>query len=161
VGEIKRHFRDKTWSLLVPQRLKGLGAAVEQARTELTHKLGQAPTPAQIAEELNLTLDEVIEAMESQAAYSTVSLDGSANEDAQSLGDTIGELDAALENIEDRESLKPLLAMLDDRSKQILVMRFFDNLSQSAIASELGLSQMHVSRILTKTLNTLREGLSN
>jgi len=161
VGEIKRHFRDKTWAIRVPRRLQELGAAVEKTRTTLTHKLGHAPTPAQIAQELNLTLEEVIDAMESQAAYSTVSLDASVNEDSQSLGDSLGELDAALESIDDRESLKPLLATLDERAKQILAMRFFDNMSQSAIAQELGMSQMHVSRILAKTLTTLREGMSN
>ena len=159
VGEIKRHFRDKTWAIRVPRRLQELGAAVEKTRTELTHKMGHAPTPAQIAQELNLTLEEVIDAMESQAAYSTVSLDGSFNEDSQSLGDSLGDLDAALESIDDRESLRPLLATLDGRAKQILAMRFFDNMSQSAIAQELGVSQMHVSRILTKTLKTLREGM--
>ena len=159
VGEIKRHFRDKTWAIRVPRRLQELGAAVEKTRAALTHKMGHAPTPAQIAQELNLTLEEVIDAMESQAAYSTVSLDGSVNEDSQSLGDSLGELDAALESIDDRESLKPLLATLDGRAKQILAMRFFDNMSQSAIAQELGMSQMHVSRILAKTLTTLREGM--
>lgn len=159
VGEIKRHFRDKTWAIRVPRRLQELGASIEKARGELSHKLGRAPTPAEIAQTLGISLEEVIEAMESQSAYSTVSLDGSANEDAQTLGESIGNLDEALESIDDRESLKPLLALLDDRAKQILAMRFFDNMSQSAIAEELGLSQMHVSRILTKTLATLRNGM--
>ena len=160
VGEIKRHFRDKTWAVRVPRRLQELGAAVEKSRGELSHSLGRAPTPAEIAQAIGVSLDDVIEAMESQSAYSTVSLDGSAHEDAQTLGDSIGHLDEALESIDDRESLKPLLALLDDRAKQILAMRFFDNMSQSAIAEELGLSQMHVSRILAKTLATLRAGMA-
>ena len=96
--------------------------------------------------------------MESNAAYSTVSLD-SGSDESPTLGDSVGSLDDALESVEYRESLKPLLAALDDREKRILQMRFFDNLSQSQIAVELGISQMHVSRILTKVLAQLRTGL--
>jgi RNA polymerase sigma-B factor len=160
VGEIKRHFRDKTWAVRVPRRLQELGASVNRATTELTHKLDRSPTPKEIAKHLGITVDEVAEALESNAAYSTVSLDVT-SDTSTSIGETFGSLDEALEGVEYRESLKPLLAQLDDREKRILQMRFFDNLSQSQIATELGISQMHVSRILNKVLSHLREGLIN
>jgi len=158
VGEIKRHFRDKTWAVRVPRRLQELGASVTKATTELTQKLDRSPTPKEIAKHLGITVDDVAEALESNAAYSTVSLDVT-SETSTSIGETFGALDEALEGVEYRESLKPLLAQLDDREKRILQMRFFDNLSQSQIATELGISQMHVSRILNKVLIHLREGL--
>jgi RNA polymerase sigma-B factor len=158
VGEIKRHFRDKTWAVRVPRRLQELGASVTKATTELTQKLDRSPTPKEIAKHLGITVDEVAEALESNAAYSTVSLDET-SDTSTSIGEFFGALDEALEGVEYRESLKPLLAQLDDREKRILQMRFFDNLSQSQIATELGISQMHVSRILTKVLSHLREGL--
>lgn len=158
VGEIKRHFRDKTWAVRVPRRLQELGASVTKATTELTQKLDRSPTPKEIAKHLGITVDDVAEALESNAAYSTVSLDVT-SETSTSIGETFGALDEALEGVEYRESLKPLLAQLDDREKRILQMRFFDNLSQSQIATELGISQMHVSRILNKVLTQLRAGL--
>jgi RNA polymerase sigma-B factor len=158
VGEIKRHFRDKTWAVRVPRRLQELGASVTKATTELTQKLDRSPTPKEIAKHLGITVDDVAEALESNAAYSTVSLDVT-SETSTSIGETFGALDEALEGVEYRESLKPLLAQLDDREKRILQMRFFENLSQSQIATELGISQMHVSRILNKVLSHLREGL--
>ena len=160
VGEIKRHFRDKTWAVRVPRRLQELGASVTRATTELTQKLDRSPTPKEIAKHLGITVDDVAEALESNAAYSTVSLDVT-SETSTSIGETFGALDEALEGVEYRESLKPLLAQLDDREKRILQMRFFDNLSQSQIATELGISQMHVSRILNKVLTHLREGLTS
>jgi RNA polymerase sigma-B factor len=158
VGEIKRHFRDKTWAVRVPRRLQELGASVTKATTELTQKLDRSPTPKEIAKHLGITVDEVAEALESNAAYSTVSLDVT-SDTSTSIGETFGALDEALEGVEYRESLKPLLAQLDDREKRILQMRFFENQSQSQIATELGISQMHVSRILNKVLTHLREGL--
>lgn len=158
VGEIKRHFRDKTWAVRVPRRLQELGASVTKATTELTQRLDRSPTPKEIAKHLGITVDDVAEALESNAAYSTVSLDVT-SETSTSIGETFGALDEALEGVEYRESLRPLLAQLDDREKRILQMRFFDNLSQSQIATELGISQMHVSRILNKVLTHLREGL--
>ena len=158
VGEIKRHFRDKTWAVRVPRRLQELGASVTKATTELTQRLDRSPTPKEIAKHLGITVDDVAEALESNEAYSTVSLDVT-SETSTSIGETFGALDEALEGVEYRESLKPLLSQLDDREKRILQMRFFDNLSQSQIATELGISQMHVSRILNKVLTHLREGL--
>ena len=158
VGEIKRHFRDKTWAVRVPRRLQELGASVTKATTELTQKLDHSPTPKEVAKHLGITVDEVAEALESNSAYSTISLDIT-SDTSTTIRDTFGALDEALEGVEYRESLKPLLAQLEDREKRILQMRFFENLSQSQIATELGISQMHVSRILNKVLSHLREGL--
>ena len=161
VGEIKRHFRDKTWAIRVPRRLQELGASVEKARVALNHSNGRSPTPAEIATHLGISLAEVIEALEAQSAYSTVSLDYSVDDDGPSIGDTLGIMDLDLEKIIDHETLLPLLAKLDERSRKILAMRFFENMSQTAIADELGLSQMHVSRILAKTLDVLRRGMTS
>ena len=158
VGEIKRHFRGKTWAVRVPRRLQELGASVTKATNELTQKLDRSPTPREIAKHLGITVDEVAEALESNSAYSTISLDIT-SDTSTTIRDTFGALDEALEGVEYRESLKPLLAQLEDREKRILQMRFFENLSQSQIATELGISQMHVSRILNKVLSHLREGL--
>jgi RNA polymerase sigma-B factor len=158
VGEIKRHFRDKTWAIRVPRRLQELGAAVSKANTELTQKLDRSPTTKEIAKHLGVSVDDVAEALEANSAYSTISLD-TASADAPTIGDSVGSLDDALEGVEYRESLKPLLEKLDEREKRILQLRFFDNLSQSQIATDLGISQMHVSRILNKVLIHLREGL--
>ena len=158
VGEIKRHFRDKTWAIRVPRRLQELGAAVSKANTELTQKLDRSPTTKEIAKHLGVSVDDVAEALEANSAYSTISLD-TASADAPTIGDSVGSLDDALEGVEYRESLKPLLEKLDGREKRILQLRFFDNLSQSQIATDLGISQMHVSRILNKVLIHLREGL--
>jgi RNA polymerase sigma-B factor len=158
VGEIKRHFRDKTWAIRVPRRLQELGAAVNKANTELSQKLDRSPTTKEIATYLGVTVDDVAEALEANSAYSTISLDAG-SDDAPTIGNSVGSLDDALEGVEYRESLKPLLEKLDDREKRILQLRFFENLSQSQIATELGISQMHVSRILNKVLIHLREGL--
>ena len=161
VGEIKRHFRDKTWAVRVPRRLQELSAAVNKAREELTNKLDRSPTTAEIAKHLDIAIHEVVEALEANAAYSTVSIDGSNDSEGASIADRYGSLDDALEGIDNRESLRPLLAALPERDKQILLMRFFENMTQGQIASEMGISQMHVSRILTKTLAALRENLSD
>lgn len=159
IGEIKRHFRDKTWAIRVPRRLQELGAKVEKTRSELNYELNRSPTPNEIALKLGITIEDVMEAMESQSAYFTISLDGSSDDDSPVLGDSLGAIDDSLLQIENHESLKPLIALLDERAKRILFLRFFENKSQSEIAHELELSQMHVSRILAKTLATLRVGL--
>ncbi len=159
VGEIKRHFRDKTWAVRVPRRMQELGAAVTKATNELTQQLDRSPSIREIAEHLKVDLDDVVEAINANSAYSTVSLDATFDPDAPSLGDRFGSIDEALEGVEYRESLRPLLLALPEREKDILVMRFFENRSQTEIARTLGISQMHVSRILTNTLTKLRSEL--
>jgi RNA polymerase sigma-B factor len=160
-GEIKRHFRDKGWAVRVPRRLQELKLSLTRASSDLTQKLGRAPTVAELAAQLNLTEEEILEGLESAHAYSTVSLDApdSDDDDGPAVADSLGMVDDALEGVEYRESLKPLLEALPPREKRILVLRFFSGMTQSQIASELGISQMHVSRLLARTLAQLREGL--
>ena len=160
-GEIKRHFRDKGWAVRVPRRLQELKIALTRATADLVQVHGRAPTVAELAQHLGLSEEEVLEGLESAHAYSTVSLDAPDSDDAggPAVADSLGMVDDALEGVEYRESLKPLLEALPPREKRILVLRFFGGLTQSQIASELGISQMHVSRLLARTLAQLREGL--
>jgi RNA polymerase sigma-B factor len=162
VGEIKRHFRDKGWAVRVPRRLQELKLSLTKAIGELAQREGRAPTVSELAAHLQMTEEEVLEGLESANAYSTVSLDApdSGDEDAPAVADSLGMIDEALEGVEYRESLKPLLERLPPREKKILLLRFFGNLTQSQIAAELGISQMHVSRLLARTLAQLREGLT-
>ncbi len=162
VGEIKRHFRDKGWAVRVPRRLQELKLALTKAISDLAQREGRAPTVAEIAAHLQMSEEEVLEGLESANAYSTVSLDApdSGDDDAPAVAESLGMLDEALEGVEYRESLKPLLEQLPSREKRILLLRFFGNMTQSQIASELGISQMHVSRLLARTLAQLREGLT-
>ncbi len=163
VGEIKRHFRDKGWAVRVPRRLQELKLALTKAIGELAQKEGRAPTIAELAAHLQMSEEEVLEGLESANAYSTVSLDApdSGDEDAPAVAESLGMLDDALEGVEYRESLKPLLERLQPREKRILLLRFFGNMTQSQIATELGISQMHVSRLLARTLAQLRDGLTS
>jgi RNA polymerase sigma-B factor len=162
VGEIKRHFRDKGWAVRVPRRLQELKLSLTKAISELAQKEGRAPTVSELAKHLQMTEEEVLEGLESANAYSTVSLDApdSGDEDAPAVADSLGMIDESLEGVEYRESLKPLLEKLPPREKKILLLRFFGNMTQSQIATELGISQMHVSRLLARTLAQLREGLT-
>jgi RNA polymerase sigma-B factor len=163
VGEIKRHFRDKGWAVRVPRRLQELKLALTKAIGDLAQRLGRAPTVAELAAHLQMSEEDVLEGLESANAYSTVSLDApdSGDEDAPAVAESLGMVDDALEGVEYRESLKPLLERLPPREKRILLLRFFGNMTQSQIATELGISQMHVSRLLAKTLAQLREGLTS
>ncbi|HVE64135.1 MAG TPA: RNA polymerase sigma factor SigF [Mycobacteriales bacterium] len=161
VGEIKRHFRDKGWAIRVPRRLQELKLTLTKATGELSQTLGRSPTVAELAAHIGLTEEEILEGLESANAYSAVSLDAtdSGDEDSPAVADSLGQLDEALEGVEYRESLKPLLEQLPSREKRILMLRFFGNMTQSQIANELGISQMHVSRLLARTLAQLRVGL--
>jgi len=163
IGEIKRHFRDKGWAIRVPRRLQELRMQIGAATGELTQDLGRSPTPRELAHRIGCTVEEIIEGLESNNAYSTLSLDaGDEHEDsATRLLDTLGSLDEHLEHVEIRESIKPLLDALDPREKKILLLRFFKNMTQSQIAEEIGVSQMHVSRLLTRTLARLRESMQD
>jgi len=163
VGEIKRHFRDKGWAVRVPRRLQELKLSLTKAIGELAQREGRAPTVSELASHLQMSEEDVLEGLESANAYSTVSLDApdSGDEDAPAVSDSLGMVDEALEGVEYRESLKPLLEQLPPREKKILLLRFFGNMTQSQIAAELGISQMHVSRLLARTLAQLREGLTS
>ena len=162
IGEIKRYFRDKGWAIRVPRRLQEMRMMIATATSELSQSLGRSPTPREIAERIGVTVDDVMEGIESSNAYSTLSLDAGgdgSDEGGPSMLDAIGEDDAALEHVEIRESIKPLLEQLPAREKQILLLRFFRGMTQSQIAAEIGVSQMHVSRLLNRTLEQLRESL--
>ena len=161
VGEIKRHFRDKGWAIRVPRRLQELKLSLAKATSELSQRNGRSPTVAELAVFLEMSEEDILEGLESANAYSTVSLDTPESGDSDSLAvaDTLGVIDESLEGVEYRESLKPLLDQLPPREKRILLLRFFGNLTQSQIATDLGISQMHVSRLLARTLAQLREGL--
>ena len=162
VGEIKRHFRDRGWAVRVPRRLQELRGALTKANETLSHDLGRAPTVAELARKLDITEDEVLEGLESASAYATVSLDGGFDDpDSASVADTLGIDDEALALVEDRATLRPLLEALPERERRIVMLRFFNNLTQSQIAEEMGISQMHVSRLLARSLVKLRHGLTD
>ncbi|MCX5204304.1 RNA polymerase sigma factor SigF [Streptomyces sp. NBC_00237] len=160
VGEIKRHFRDKGWAVRVPRRLQELRLSLTSATAELSQQHGRSPTVHELAERLAISEEEVLEGLESANAYSTLSLDvPDTDDESPAVADTLGSEDVALEGVEYRESLKPLLEDLPPREKKILLLRFFGNMTQSQIAQEVGISQMHVSRLLARTLAQLREKL--
>ncbi|PVG83304.1 B/F/G family RNA polymerase sigma-70 factor [Nocardioides gansuensis] len=161
IGEIKRYFRDKGWAIRVPRRLQELRMQIGSTAAELSHKLGRSPTPRELAEAIGCTVEEIVEGIESANAYSTLSLDASddSGDGPPSMLDSLGIDDAGLEHVEIRESVKPLLEGLGEREKRILLLRFFRNMTQSQIAEEIGVSQMHVSRLLTRTLAQLRQSL--
>ncbi|RFU84794.1 RNA polymerase sigma factor SigF [Streptomyces triticagri] len=160
VGEIKRHFRDKGWAVRVPRRLQELRLSLTTATAELSQLHGRSPTVHELAQKLGISEEEVLEGLESANAYSTLSLDvPDTDDESPAVADTLGAEDEALEGVEYRESLKPLLEDLPPREKRILLLRFFANMTQSQIAQEVGISQMHVSRLLARTLAQLREKL--
>ena len=158
LGEIKRHFRDKGWAIRVPRRLQELRASIAGATSDLTQHLGRSPTPREVADRLGVTVGEVVEGTDSAHAYATVSLDaGTASDDgAGSILEMLGATDDALHDVEMRESIRPLLESLPPRERQIVVMRFFRQMTQSQIAGEVRISQVHVSRLLARTLLELR-----
>jgi RNA polymerase sigma-B factor len=161
VGELKRHFRDKGWAVRVPRRLQELNLRLGSVISKLSQDLQRSPTVAEIAKAAEATEDEVLEALDSTHAYSLISLDAAPDREGLSYHDQIGYVDDALESLEDRVSVGPLLKELPPRERHMLHLRFFKGMTQSEIADELGISQMHVSRLLAKTLATLREGLED
>ncbi|MEU4151459.1 RNA polymerase sigma factor SigF [Streptomyces sp. NPDC026659] len=162
IGEIKRFFRDTSWSVRVPRRLQELRLDLAKAGDELAQRLDRSPTVAELAAKLGISHEEVVEGMAASNAYTAASLDAQPEEDDSegALADRIGYEDHGLEGIEYVESLKPLIAELAPRDRQILSLRFVAGLTQSEIGDELGISQMHVSRLLSRTLVRLRRGLT-
>ena len=160
IGEIKRHFRDRTWSVRVPRRLQELRLAITEANATLTHSLGRSPTVADVAVHLGVSEEDVLEGLEGARAYNATSLSTPVSADGTtSLGDTLGAEDDQFELAETRVALSPALATLDEREQRILTLRFYGNLTQAQIADQIGISQMHVSRLLTKALAKLRSEL--
>ena len=139
MGEVRRHFRDNSWSVKVPRRLKELHLRLGAATADLSQRLGLAPTASELAAELDMDRDEVVEGLVA--------------------ADTLGDVDIGLDQIENREALRPLLAALPERERTVLVLRFFESLTQTQIAERVGISQMHVSRLLAKSLARLRDQL--
>jgi RNA polymerase sigma-B factor len=162
VGEIKRHFRDRTWDVRVPRRLQELKLDINEATSTLSQQLGRSPTVADIAGYLKRSPDEVLEGLDGARAYSAVSLQTLVGngEDGTELGDLFGEEDHELALAEFRASLGPALDALGPREQKIVVLRFFGNLTQTQIAERVGISQMHVSRLLVRSLATLRGHLT-
>ena len=155
LGELKRHFRDRTWSIRVPRSLQESGMAVNRAVTDLHQELARSPTIAEIARRTGLAEESVLEAMEALQAYSTVSLDAPADDDRTRL-ERVGEPDVAIDLLDSWTSLAPHVRDLPPRERQLLYLRFFQDKTQAEIAAELGISQMHVSRLLSATLQQLR-----
>ncbi|MFE7516937.1 RNA polymerase sigma factor SigF [Streptomyces sp. NPDC057540] len=163
VGEIKRFFRDTSWAVHVPRRLQEARVELAKATEELSSRLGRTPTVKELAELMSLTEEEVTEARLASNGYNSSSLDAALSGDSEdgdaSLADLIGSEDPAIELVEDFHTLAPLIAELDERDRRIIHMRFVEELTQAQIGERLGCSQMHVSRLLSRTMKRLRAGL--
>jgi RNA polymerase sigma-B factor len=158
MGEIRRYFRDATWMVAVPRRLKELNRSVAKAASELANELGQAPRPKQIAARLGISLEAVYEGLQAGMAYQADSLDAPARPDEEENGSREpGDVDPGLGVVENRETLQSALADLPERETEIVRMRFFEELTQRQIADRLGISQVHVSRLLRGCVAQLRE----
>ncbi len=162
VGELKRHFRDKGWAVRVPRRLQELHLELSKIVNRLGQELGRSPTVLEIAEAADISEETVLEGLEIAQAYNFTSLDAPIDNNesgSTSFADQLGTEDEHLENLEYRASLAPEMAKLPERERRILYLRFFKGMTQSEIAERLGISQMHVSRLLNRTLIRLREAL--
>jgi RNA polymerase sigma-B factor len=164
-GGVLRHYRDRAWTIRVPRRLRELQSTIHQAAADLSQRLGRAPRPSEIAAELGMPLATVIDGLHLQNAGRCLSLDEPADDDGGSRGRTrfgaaLGRTDPELELVEYREALGPLLDQLPDRERTMVLLRFFGGLTQHEIAQRLGISQMHVSRLLAATLAGLRGRLT-
>ncbi|WP_069169940.1 SigB/SigF/SigG family RNA polymerase sigma factor [Streptomyces griseus] len=159
-GEIKRHFRDRTWSVHVPRRVQDLRNVVRAAHAELSAG-GGTVTDRRIAAYTGLSDEEVRQGSEALHSFSTLSTDADipGTEGGVSLGESLGRIDTAFDLVIDRESVKPGLRLLSERERHVLYLRFFVGITQSAIAAELGISQMHVSRLISKSCRSLRDGV--
>ncbi|MFG2452888.1 RNA polymerase sigma factor SigF [Streptomyces sp. NPDC048512] len=162
VGEIKRFFRDTSWAVHVPRRLQEARVELAKANEELRTRLGRTPTVSELAQLMNLSEEQVTEARIASNGYVSSSLDAaiSTSDDGETaFADFIGTEDHALELVEDFQALAPMIAELGERERCILHMRFVDELTQAQIGERLGISQMHISRLIKRTLDRLREGM--
>lgn len=160
LGEIKRHFRDKGWTIRVPRRLQELSAKVNSATDELTARLQRSPSIEEVAEYLGTTADEVLEAMESSSAYSSVPLEaqgGNEDDDAPSVIDRYASVDGDLEASDDRIVLEEVIGEFPEADQQAIRMRFIDGMTQVEIAKRLGISQVQVSRMLRRALRRIQD----
>ncbi|WP_328501303.1 RNA polymerase sigma factor SigF [Streptomyces sp. NBC_00457] len=163
VGEIKRFFRDMSWAVHVPRRLQEARVELAKATEELRSRLGRTPTTRELSQLMSLSEEEVIEARKAANCYQSTSLDAAVTSDTDNgesvLADLLGEEDPSLELVEDFHSLAPLIARLDERERRIIHLRFVDELTQAQIADRIGVSQMHVSRLISRIIKQLRTGL--
>jgi len=160
LGELKRHFRDKGWSVRVPRDLQELAVKVEKVGEEMGRELGRAPTPTELAERTGTTLEQVLEAREASAAYRAVSLDRprtDEDEEGESYADAVGAEDPGYRVAEDAATIERLMRVLSDREREVLRLRFEEDLTQSEIGDRVGVSQMHVSRLIRQSVARLRE----
>ncbi len=157
VGELKRHFRDKGWAIRVPRRLQEVGLRINAVLPELSQELGRSPTIDEIAERCEAAPEEILDAMEAVQAYSTTSLESPVGEEGVAPIDVLGTEDPSLELLETWTAVAPAVRQLPPRERKVLYLRFFRGMTQSEIAREVGVSQMHVSRLLAQSLRFLRE----
>jgi RNA polymerase sigma-B factor len=160
-GEVKRHFRDRTWAVRVPRLYQERRSELNRLIADMTQELGRSPKVPELAVRMGISEEDMILTLDASAAYSTLSLDAplGADDDAAALGDVIPDSDDSLSVLVDREAVKPLIDDLPEREKTILLLRFYGNMTQAEIAAEFDISQMHVSRILRKVLDQLRSEL--
>jgi len=159
MGEVRKHFRDKGWDLRMPRLLQENHLALEKARSSLTQSFGREPTVPELAAEIGVEPGEVGRIVAAGDSYHSTSLDGATVQGGVSRGDTLGHFDAALDGVDNHETLRPALLALPERERTILLYRFFGELTQAEIAEKVGLSQMHVSRLLAQSLQALRTEL--
>jgi RNA polymerase sigma-B factor len=160
MGELKRYFRDKVWTIRVPRALHDRMAAIETATEELTEELSRPPSPKQLAEHLDIDVADILEALEARENRRPLALDRpiqNSDGEEQSTPEWIGEVDGGYELIEDRLTVESVLPTLDAREREVLRLRFIEELPQTEIAAQIGCSQMHVSRLLRRTLDRMRE----
>lgn len=160
MGEVRRHFRDSTWAVKVPRHAKESSVVVNRAVDELVQRLGRAPRPSEVAAHLGMPVDDVIDGLFARSAYTASSIDAEADTGSRSLAETLGENDDRIGRVDEFADLAPALSRLPARDRHILTLRFFRSMSQSEIAAEVGISQMHVSRLLARALRTLRDDLT-
>lgn len=160
LGELKRHFRDKGWAVRVPRDLQELAVKVDRVADEMSRELGRAPTPGEIGERTGTTLEQVLEAREASAAYRAVSLDRPRTddeEDGDSYADAVGAEDPGFRIAEASATVERLMTVLSEREREVLRLRFEEDLTQSEIGARVGVSQMHVSRLIRQSIARLRE----
>jgi RNA polymerase sigma-B factor len=157
VGELKRHFRDRGWGVRVPRSVQEAAMQVNRTMAELWQELGRAPTVAELATRTDLSQEQVLEALDASRAYTSASLDEPVGESGTVASDHMGEDDARYEVSDGWLAMAPKLRLLPERERRILYLRFFQDMTQAEIAEDIGISQMHVSRLLTKSLEYLRE----
>jgi RNA polymerase sigma-B factor len=163
MGEVRRYFRDCGWAVKVPRRMKDLKMQLAAATAELSQTSGRAPTASELAEHLGVPREDVVEATIAGQSYATVSTDAPRGSDSETLTlqDSMGSPDSRLDKVLDVETVRPLLAKLPERQRTILHLRFFDEMTQTQIAERMGCSQMHISRLLTQALKTVRDAALN